>query len=301
MNFEYFEQVCFVICPIGEGGSEVRKRSDHILNYVIAPALKDLKLTPVRADQISHAGLISAEIVRHIVHSRMVVADLTGQNPNVFYELAIRHCYKKPCIQIVEKGQSIPFDLSGVRTIMIDWRDLESADSAKNEISRCLTAFEESEDSWINNPVSMAVDLDVLRGSDRPQERQMADVVSAVTSEFRGALAALEDEIKSLKLSAALDPLSRQINEIAGSLTIMNREQHSHINAIAGNAIEKLLSNKDIFPNDFSSDLRIYTITALLRRQPFEARDRIRRMASRDAAKAMEIVNSVQEALESIK
>ena len=85
---------CFVITPIGEDGSETRRRADQILRHVIAPAAEACGFETVRADQIAEPGLITTQIIQHIIDDPLVIADLTGSNPNVFYELAVRHAIR---------------------------------------------------------------------------------------------------------------------------------------------------------------------------------------------------------------
>jgi|ERR1700722_12100722 hypothetical protein len=94
------DKQCFVIAPIGEPESETRKRSDKILKYVIVPAVEACQYQAIRADQISEPGMITSQVIQHIVDDPPVVADLSGRNPNVFYELAIRHILRKPLVQL---------------------------------------------------------------------------------------------------------------------------------------------------------------------------------------------------------
>ena len=77
----------------------------------------------VRADQISSPGMISGQVVEHLLHSGLVIADLSFHNPNVFYELALRHAIGKPTVHLIRSGDSIPFDLKDFRTITIDTND----------------------------------------------------------------------------------------------------------------------------------------------------------------------------------
>ena len=114
------DKTCFVIAPIGDPESEIRKRSDQVLKHVIAPAVRQCGYTPLRADHISEPGLISSQVIQHIVNDPLVIADLTGRNPNVFYELALRHALRKPLVQIMKSGEQMPFDVAGTRTIYID-------------------------------------------------------------------------------------------------------------------------------------------------------------------------------------
>lgn len=82
---------CFVISPIGKPGSSIRSRADKVLDQIIRPSMNQCGYTAVRADEIERSGLINSQIVRHTMEDPLVVADLTGGNPNVSYELAIRH------------------------------------------------------------------------------------------------------------------------------------------------------------------------------------------------------------------
>ncbi|MEO0500830.1 MAG: hypothetical protein AAF205_09785, partial [Pseudomonadota bacterium] len=92
---------CFVISPIGKADSDTRKRSDKLLKYVISPVLENRGYHVERADKISEPGIITNQIVNKIVECDILVADLSELNPNVFYELAIRHGLKKPFIHII--------------------------------------------------------------------------------------------------------------------------------------------------------------------------------------------------------
>ena len=66
-----------------------------------------------------------------ILSDPLVVADLTDHNPNVFYEVAIRHAMQKPLVQLIDENQRIPFDVSDVRTIKVDITDLDSVERCK--------------------------------------------------------------------------------------------------------------------------------------------------------------------------
>jgi hypothetical protein len=133
---------CFVIAPIGN--EHAPDRSPELLAFeenleiyekVILPACSRHGIVPVRADGIADSGEITEQICRHVLLDDIVIADLTGGNANVTYELGIRHLTGKPIIHIGEHGQ-LPFDLSQIRTIMFKRsrsglvkarRDLETA------------------------------------------------------------------------------------------------------------------------------------------------------------------------------
>ncbi|WP_020554879.1 hypothetical protein [Embleya scabrispora] len=115
---------CFVIAPIGnehapDGSPELLAFEENLEIYekVILPACAKHGIVPVRADGIADSGEITEQICRHVLQDDIVIADLTGGNANVTYEIGIRHLTGKPIIHIGENGQ-LPFDLSLIRTIM---------------------------------------------------------------------------------------------------------------------------------------------------------------------------------------
>lgn len=121
-----YESTCFYIAPIGEEGSEVRRHSDLFLGSFVEPALEAFKLKVIRADSIDKPGVITRQIIEYIMRSRLVIADLSYHNPNVFYELALRHSVKLPIVQIMRASDKVPFDVNQMRTILIDTSDIYS-------------------------------------------------------------------------------------------------------------------------------------------------------------------------------
>jgi hypothetical protein len=115
---------CFVIGPIGDRhgdpGTEAREiweQAIEIFEEVILPACSAFGLRPLRADQISQPGEIPEQIFQHLHDDDVVIADLTGANANVMYELGLRHTIPKLTIQIGERGK-LPFDVAATRTIL---------------------------------------------------------------------------------------------------------------------------------------------------------------------------------------
>lgn len=154
--YEDIEDVCFYVTPIGEENSEQRKHADLFLESIVIPALADIKIKVVRADKIAKPGTITKQIIEHIFKAKLVIADLSYHNPNVFYELALRHASRLPTVQIIRKADKVPFDLSHYRTITIDTSDIYTLvpklDSYRNEISTQVEEVLKDPDS-VDNPV----------------------------------------------------------------------------------------------------------------------------------------------------
>ncbi|WP_419686809.1 hypothetical protein ACN2W4_03790 [Serratia marcescens] len=154
------DNICFYITPIGDEGAVERKHSDMFLKHLVEPVFRSIGVEVVRADQISKSGLISQQIFEYIISSRFCVADLSFGNPNAFYELGVRHMTKLPTIQIIRKGDKIPFDVAQGRTIVIDVTDIynviDKIESAKKELLEHIRYYNESEQSRSeDNPISI--------------------------------------------------------------------------------------------------------------------------------------------------
>lgn len=169
------ERIAFVISPVGDPDSLERKRADQILNHVISPIVTEFGYEAVRSDKITKPGIITSQIINHIINDPLVIADLTGHNPNVFYELALRHAIKKPVIQLIKRGERIPFDISTQRTIQIDHKDLDSVDEAKKELRKQVKAVEK-DPTLVDSPLSVAIDLQFLRRSGDPERMAIVEL-----------------------------------------------------------------------------------------------------------------------------
>jgi hypothetical protein len=181
---------CFVICPIGEAGSPTRRHADQLLKHVIGPTVSRFGYEVTRSDKLDEPGLITSQIIQRLVKAPLLIADLTENNANVFYELAIRHAVHLPVIHMARAGERLPFDISGFRTIFFDLSDLDSVAEGKSALAKQVqnvvgTTFE--------SPVSVALNLQRLEGSANPQDRLVADLLSAF-SDLKNELKGLSDQ-----------------------------------------------------------------------------------------------------------
>jgi hypothetical protein len=171
------KKICFVICPIGGPGTEIRERSDAILNYIISPVVQGFGYEALRADKISETGMITNQVIEHLLEDPLVVADLTDHNANVYYELAIRHVVKKPVVHIIEHSQTPPFDTKDIRAIPVASQNLKIAEEAKKQISEHIEALEKNP-TKIVTPISMTIDLQQIRGSGRSEDQKTSLILN---------------------------------------------------------------------------------------------------------------------------
>jgi hypothetical protein len=200
-------KTCFVIAPIGDPGTPIRKRSDQVLRYIIEPAAKACGYDDVqRADKLASPGVITSQIIQLLLETDLVVADLTDHNANVFYELAIRHVVKKPIVQLIQSGLKIPFDVSQMRTIPYNLADPDDLSEARALLERQIIAVEKNPD-LADNPITTAVEMKALAQSDDPVSKSNAEILTAV-NEIRNEIADVRNYLVHQPITALFAPPS---------------------------------------------------------------------------------------------
>jgi len=134
----------FIIAPIGSEESDTRIRLEKLQKYIVEPSCEKFGYICERADQLPRAGTITTHIIECLMEYELVIADLSDLNPNVFYELAVRHAVNKPVILIAEKGTKIPFDISHERVIFYS-TDVEDSYKAQEMLHRLIENVESDE------------------------------------------------------------------------------------------------------------------------------------------------------------
>lgn len=112
--------LCFVMMPL-------RRETDDLYRNLIKPAVEQQGLTALRADEMAATGSITEQIRVAIQQSRLCVADVSGRNPNVLYEVGIAHTLGKPTVLLTQDLSDVPFDLRDIRHIQYRVEALEAA------------------------------------------------------------------------------------------------------------------------------------------------------------------------------
>lgn len=188
----------FVISPIGKVDDDDFDFTKLFLDEIVKPAAEAAGRfkVPVRADEVRAPGSITAKVVRDIVKADVCIADLTGRNPNVMYEVAIAHAADKPVILLQQEAGGPPFDFTDERVIRYSTR-ADEANRAREALTDHLkNAWHEDSDEQLKNtmhPVRMVFRDLQARASATDPEQAILERLDVVTS----TLQKLEFVVKS--------------------------------------------------------------------------------------------------------
>lgn len=170
----------FVITPIGGPGTQQRHHADMVFNVAIKPACEVAGISPPdRADLIDDTSMISTNIFRNVEEADLAIADLTFLNPNVMYELGIRHAVEKPVIHIAQEGTVLPFDTSGHTTLFFDVNNWGSLNALSGQIALAIHRMS-TEGYEVSNPLTQARGRRALTGSTDRTDQMLGDLISRV-------------------------------------------------------------------------------------------------------------------------
>ena len=115
--------LCFVLMPFGkkQDASGATVDFDAVYQKLIAPAIEDSGLEPLRADEEMTGGIIHKPMFERLILCPYAVADLTTANANVFYELGVRHAIRPySTVPVFARGMRLPFDVAPIRALPYD-------------------------------------------------------------------------------------------------------------------------------------------------------------------------------------
>ena len=239
---------CFVIMPFGHP-------FDRYYKNVFVPAIEEVDLRPVRGDSIFLPSAIMQDIWRLLTEAKVLIADLTGRNPNVFYELGLAHALQKPVILVANSMDDVPFDLRGLRVLTYDKENENWGAELRQTV---VAALKET----LSEPTRAIPSTFVhLHLADRPG-----------TDPIQTSLRQLTEEVRAMRRSA--DPYTAERKPVT------NREGEE-LEKFTRTAIQ--LGVFDDFPEVYD-ELKFRIVIWLARLQREMAREALRNVSSRSQA-----------------
>lgn len=195
---------CFVIMPISDIHGYEPGHFGRVYEHLIKPAVIEAGYTPIRADGTNKTDYIVVGIIQKIVELEMVICDLSARNPNVMYELGIRHAFNKPVTLIKDRKTDKVFDIQGLRYMEYD--ESLRVDSVQKESVKITTAIKETSVAEAGS-LNSVVQLAGIKAAEVPA----GQTVSPDTQLLLSAIANIEKRIEAVDNRAKLRYF--QINE----------------------------------------------------------------------------------------
>ena len=111
------QKTCFVIMPFSDPEGYEPGHFRNVYEHTFAPAIREAGYDPLRIDDNIVSSLIHGKMMNELVTAPMVLCDLSTNNPNVLYELGIRHAFDLPVVLVQESGQDRIFDIAGITSV----------------------------------------------------------------------------------------------------------------------------------------------------------------------------------------
>jgi len=143
-------KTCFVIMPFRRDQS-----LQEVYELAIKPAVVLAGFRCIRADEITDAGLILEHIVKTAYEADVVIADITGNNANVLYELGLAHGFAKTVV-VLSQDDEAPFDLKAYRIVSYK-PTIAGADKLQKDIRAALEATLSPSTTNRTNPVRLFI------------------------------------------------------------------------------------------------------------------------------------------------
>lgn len=229
------ERRCFIITPIGNENSDTYRKAKGVIESVIKPILQERGFEDIKPSyEINISGMINTQIINRIIEDDLVIANLTGNNPNVMYELCLRHVVAKPIIHICENGTILPFDIKDNRTIFYT-NDMLGVEELKAAMMKYIDEIVYDEE-YVDNPIYTAYRFGRLLKETQGTE---TNEILKILVDISGKLS----EMETIKQEPVIWELNRYkgINFIGDSI-YTNDQFREDVKKIDENKVKNLLS-----------------------------------------------------------
>lgn len=184
--------ICFVIMPISDAPGYEPGHFGRVYEHLLKPAIVAAGYEPKRADDTVKTDYIVVGIIRMIVDCEMVLCDISAKNPNVMYELGIRHAFNKPVVLVKDMGTEKMFDIQGLR--YTEYNESLRIDSVNKDIGKITNSVRET----ANTPEKDTNSIVHLAGI-KTAEVPPVQTISADTQLILSAFSDLERKVDVLQ------------------------------------------------------------------------------------------------------
>ena len=191
------KEICFVIMPFGGW-------FDKYYEDIYCPAISAAGMTPKRADDLYRPSNIVQDIWTYTKKAKIILADLSNKNPNVFYELGLAHALAKPAILITQTIDDIPFDLRSLRIIDYDKNLPNWGETLGESIEKAIKETLDSPNETI--PTAFLETTGISKTKVSKEEKELL--------ELRQEMESLKKEVRTRSYTSRLDDENLSEDEV---------------------------------------------------------------------------------------
>ena len=153
--------ICFVIMPFTTPDGYEANHFSKVYEQIFKPAIEEAGYEATRVDEDNSSATIQTKILNRLINAEMVLCDLSAKNPNVLYELGIRHAFDKPVVLVQEKGQGPIFDVGNITTI--PYRKERRYDEVLEDQTAIKNAIYQTKESNQQYSVMSAINIEAAK------------------------------------------------------------------------------------------------------------------------------------------
>lgn len=227
---------CMVLMPFAQ-------KFEEVYTQIFQPACRSQDVECWRADERAVPGSITSDIVEGILEADLIIADLTGQNTNVFYELGIAHTLNKHVITVCQNLDDVPFDIRSYRVLRYS-QSISGAAALRTELERVMGELLTSE-RLPGNPVQDAMRL---------REKQLGSGGLAHEGRSSTPASPFETRIQEVLIDKAVSEIAAAVERITSP-----SGEYDSVAIIGPDGIDILLRFTIISPGHLIADAMIAT------------------------------------------
>lgn len=226
------QKECFVMMPISTPKGYAEGHFDRVYENLIKPACHGANVNPVRADEVVKTNLIHVDILQRIIESPIAICDLSARNPNVLFELGIRHAFNKPVVLIQESNTSRIFDISMIR--ILDYHPemrydqaCDDQDCIEGALLETLEAFERGDGS---NSIIELMSIPSAKLQDNVSSTEMVNLLLSGIRQLSPPHSS-GSQLPKFSRDERLEFLVSSPRDVGSKLENLHRKRHKHQDA----------------------------------------------------------------------
>lgn len=267
---EQAKPICFVIMPFSDPEGYEKGHFKKIYDQIFTPAIEAAGYEPHRVDENNESTLIQGKLLDQLVNAPMVLCDLSSKNPNVLYELGIRHAFDKPVVLVQESGQAHIFDVAGISTV--EYRKARLYDEVVEDQEKIASAIKHTAETKKNYSIMSLAKLaharidhdDSITNEDRIEIliRDVSQRLSKMEDRFSETIAGLNapaawkmnmEEERSFREKRRFD--LENACELAESILQLKKQNENVSADLVSSTYERILTASRTSRRDFGDPL----------------------------------------------